>query len=569
MTVVRACAVVPTLNHVRALDTIIAGLAAAGLPVIVVDDGSAPEQAATIRGLCAARPGVTLLRHEHNAGKGAAVLAGLAAAERAGFSHAVQVDADGQHDLTRVGDLLALVQARPEALVTGVPVYDDSVPRARRIGRWLTHVWVAINTLSWRIIDSMCGFRVYPVQASLAVARDATIARGMAFDTEILVRLMWRGVPVELLPIAVTYPAGNHSNFDLWRDNVQISWMHTRLFFGMLVRAPRLLWRRTRGAMPVAHWAQMGERGSYLGLRLLATCYRLFGRRACLAVIAPVVLAFVLTGGTQRRASRDYLDRAWRCGALRYRPGLFTGYRHFFSFSATAVDKFAAWTGNIPVAQLGGDDGSYFTRTRQGTQGAVILTAHLGNPEVIRALADLHRRKRINVLMHTAHARHFNRLIGDAAETSAVRAIEVTELGPDTAIRLQAAIDAGEWVVVAADRTPVGSNRVSWVSFLGDLAPFPQGPYILAAILKAPVHALFCRRVDNRYQVVLEPFADRIELPRGRRDQVLRMHAQRFADRVDAHLRLDPLQWYNFFDFWHPTGIAPPPRDPVEEEATC
>lgn len=568
MTMFSPCAVVPTLNHVQVLDRIIGHLVALGLPVYLVDDGSDPGQAQKIRQIANDHAGVTLLRHEVNRGKGAAILAALAAADGSGYTHAIQVDADGQHDLGRVADLLAMAQARPEALVTGVPIYDDSVPQARKLGRWITHVWVSINTLSWRMIDSMCGFRVYPVRASLAVVRRAPVALGMAFDTEILVRLHWQGTPVETLPIAVTYPAGNHSNFRLWQDNVQISWMHARLFGGMLWRSPRLVWRKWRRVAPDLHWSGVGERGSYLGLRLLAAIYRLFGRRVCLALMAPVVAVFFLTGQAQRRASMDYLARARRFGLLDYEPGLVTGYRHFMSFAAAALDKFAAWNGNIPVSQLGGDDGSHFTVTRKGNVGAVILTAHMGNPEVIRALADLNQRKRINVLMHTSHARHFKRLIGSAAAGSAVRVIEVTELGPETAIRLQQAVDDGEWVVISADRTPIGSTKVAWISLLGDPAPLPQGPYILASILKVPVHALFCRRTAAGHEVVLEPFAERIELPRGRREAAVHEYAGRFAAMIETHLRHDPLQWYNFFNFWHPPGMTPPEKAPAQTKAT-
>ncbi|WP_083762525.1 glycosyltransferase family 2 protein [Parvibaculum lavamentivorans] len=280
---VNACAVIPTYKHTEALGRIVQFLRGQGLPVIIVDDGNAPDAAQRIACLAASHDGVELCRRDVNGGKGAAVLDGLARAEMRGFTHAVQVDADGQHDLARVADLLASARTHPHALVTGEPVYDETVPQSRRIARWITHFWVAVNTLSFRIVDSMCGFRVYPVAETLAAARAAGISRRMAFDTEILVRLVWRGVDVVTLPVAVTYPAGNHSNFAMWDDNLRLSGMHAKLFFLMLARLPGILLSRMLGLSPSSsrsssHWAAIGERGSYAGLWLLGLVYRLFGR---------------------------------------------------------------------------------------------------------------------------------------------------------------------------------------------------------------------------------------------------------------------------------------------------
>jgi hypothetical protein len=166
---------------------------------------------------------------------------------KAGFTHALQIDADGQHDASDVPKFVAAGRDHPRHVICGIPVYDASVPRARLYGRYLTHVWVWINTLSLRIRDSMCGFRLYPLAPVTRLVAEETIGRRMDFDSEILVRLFWRDVAVISVPTRVTYPSDGVSHFDVWRDNVRISRMHTRLFFGMLRRAPRLLWRRVTG----------------------------------------------------------------------------------------------------------------------------------------------------------------------------------------------------------------------------------------------------------------------------------------------------------------------------------
>src|SRR5206468_913777 len=158
---------------------------------------------------------------------------------------------------TRVFDPVALVpvynhpstigEVTRRILAHGLPcilVDDESVPRGRLYGRYATHVWVWINTLSLDIRDSMCGFRVYPLASLVELLDDARIGWRMDFDTDVIVRLHWRGVPVVNQPTRVTYPRDGISHFRMGRDNLRISWMHARLFAGMLLRAPMLLWRK-------------------------------------------------------------------------------------------------------------------------------------------------------------------------------------------------------------------------------------------------------------------------------------------------------------------------------------
>lgn len=241
----KACAVIPVYNHEQALPAVVAQLQAAGLPCVLVDDASRPACAAVIQAL-AEQAQIYAVRLPANQGKGGAVMSGLREAARLGFSHALQVDADGQHDLQAVPGFLALAQDEPAVLVCGYPQYDASVPKARLYARYLTHVWVWINCLSLDIRDSMCGFRVYPLAATVALIDAVSIGRRMDFDTEILVRLAWRQQPMRWLPVRVQYPADGLSHFRLWQDNALISLMHAKLFAGMLLRAPWLLWQRWR-----------------------------------------------------------------------------------------------------------------------------------------------------------------------------------------------------------------------------------------------------------------------------------------------------------------------------------
>jgi len=217
----------------------------ASQPCVLVDDASDAGCAQVLARL-AQQTNVFLVTLPVNQGKGGAVMAGLREAARLGFSHALQVDADGQHDLGDVQTFLEHSRHTPQALVCGYPQYDASVPKGRLYARYLTHVWVWINSLSLQIPDSMCGFRVYPLPATLALIDTVRLGKRMDFDPEILVRLAWRNQPMRWLPTRVHYPQDGLSHFRLVHDNALISKMHAKLFFGMLVRAPAILWRRWR-----------------------------------------------------------------------------------------------------------------------------------------------------------------------------------------------------------------------------------------------------------------------------------------------------------------------------------
>ena len=240
----RPVVVIPVYNHPATIGTMVAAVRAHGLPCVLVDDGSEPGCAAVLDTLAASGPDVTLVRLPVNQGKGGAMMAGLREALRRGHTHALQIDADGQHATADIPAFIALSKASPDAVICGTPVYDRSVPKGRLYGRYLTHVWVWINTLSLDIRDSMCGFRVYPLAPTVAAIDGARLGRRMDFDPEILVRLHWRGVPFVHQPTAVTYPQDGISHFRGLEDNVLISRMHARLFFGMLLRLPMLLWRK-------------------------------------------------------------------------------------------------------------------------------------------------------------------------------------------------------------------------------------------------------------------------------------------------------------------------------------
>ena len=236
----KPCVLIPTYNNPATVRAVVERAREHLRDVVVVDDGSGPEARAVLDAI-AAEGLAHLHRRAQNGGKGAAVKDGFRAAQELGYTHALQVDADGQHTFEDIPRFLEAARERPEALVLGQPVFDESAPKSRRAAREITRFWTNVEAGGPVIADPMCGFRVYPLRAALA---SNTRGDAMDFDPEIAVRMVWAGVPVINLPTRVRYISredGGVSHFRMVRDNALISWMHTRLMLTRIARffAPR------------------------------------------------------------------------------------------------------------------------------------------------------------------------------------------------------------------------------------------------------------------------------------------------------------------------------------------
>jgi glycosyltransferase involved in cell wall biosynthesis len=220
-------------------------------PVWVVVDGSTDQSAQRLLAMAAAEPALQVFVLPENRGKGAAVLFGLREAQTRGFTHALTMDSDGQHPAERIRAFMQVSIALPAAMVLGCPVFDASAPVLRVKGRQISNWWANLETLWAGIHDSLFGFRVYPIEALIAVMRRQPWMRRFDFDVEAVVRLCWRGVRAVNLPAPVRYfrpEEGGVSHFNYWRDNALLTWMHFRLFWGFIVRLPLLSARRMRRA---------------------------------------------------------------------------------------------------------------------------------------------------------------------------------------------------------------------------------------------------------------------------------------------------------------------------------
>lgn len=553
------CFLIPCYNHGNAMIAVVKTLTDKfNYPIIIVDDGSDAETQTIIDGLAEQ---VQRVRLATNQGKGGAVMAGLKKAQKLGFSHALQIDADGQHDLNSLAELVKASQQFPQSLISGRPIYDKSVPKGRLYGRYVTHICVWLETLSFEIKDSMCGFRSYPVESLNEVINNYSLGKRMDFDIEVMVKSFWSDIEIRAIDTKVIYPEDGLSHFQPIADNVRISKMHTWLIFGMLKRIPKLLTRKKRLQKQLTHWSKQRESGTYYGMKLMLFVYSLFGRQVFKCCLKPVMLYYSLFSRKSIEVSKGYLEKLKTYAGHNdiLLPQNLTVYRHLTSFAETMLDKLAAWKGDFCEKNLTIHHQDVIKRAKNEQRGCVVLGSHLGNLELFRALSKRHKDLKINALVFTEHAQKFNAVMDAVNPDSSLNIIQVSKIGPETAIMLDQKIEAGEWVVIVGDRTSAGiESKVVWCDFLGQKAPFPQGPFLLASILKSPVYLLFGLRDDSKkeahFDLYFEHFSQQIKLPRGQREQALQTVAQQYAQRLQHYTLKAPLQWYNFFDFWKLTG---------------
>jgi len=230
------CFVIPHFNHVSQFERFIPALLDSKLHCIIVDDGSLDTEYQKLVNVVGEQNSFHLIQQQQNRGKGAAVITGCYYARTLGFTHAIQIDADGQHLPADAARLIALSQAHPDAIVSGMPVFDDSAPAARKQGRKISTFMTNVETLSLDIKDALCGYRVYPLQTVEYLIDHYHIGARMDFDTDMLVKAKWGGFKILFVDTHVRYIDAGVSHFHYLRDNLRLIALHTRL----LLQAP---WR--------------------------------------------------------------------------------------------------------------------------------------------------------------------------------------------------------------------------------------------------------------------------------------------------------------------------------------
>ncbi|HXV84606.1 MAG TPA: acyltransferase [Candidatus Binatia bacterium] len=306
------------------------------------------------------------------------------------------------------------------------------------------------------------------------------------------------------------------------------------------------------------HWAQINEFSFVAGMRLLFSTSRFLGRWPFRVMLYPVLVWYVITKPTARSSSSDYLRRvAAFQGAARIKPSIAAVLRHFASFAENLLDKMFLWSGLFKTDRVKFQGKELIVAQMAAKRGALLICSHLGNLDLCRVLSK-RTGFQLTVLVHTKHAMRIDRLLAQLDPASQLNLMQVTEISPATAVLLSEKIERGEFIAVAGDRIPVSSSRVALARFLGETAPFPVGPYVLASLLRCPVYLLFALRVGSGSEIHFELFRESILLPRRGRDEALVPLVQDYARRLEHFCLQAPLQWFNFYDFWHFSTVDTP-----------
>jgi len=309
------------------------------------------------------------------------------------------------------------------------------------------------------------------------------------------------------------------------------------------------------------HWAAINEASFVGGMRLLFWVCRVFGRWPFRAVLYPVLLWYVATQGRARRASGGYLARV---GAPH---GVIGVVRHFGAFAESILDKMLLWGGLFDLSTVSLHGAAPLLQMIQARRGALLVCAHLGNLDLCRALSLATPGLKVTVLVHTRHAQAFNAMLARLDPRSELNLMQVTEMTPAMAMLLSERIEHGEFVVIAGDRVPVSPEaglkpRIALAPFMGQAAAFPIGPYVMASVLGCPLYTMFAVRQGQRHELHFELLREAVVLPRAAREQALNGLAADFAARLEHHVRRAPLEWFNFYDFWHIPGSDRPDAAP-------
>lgn len=298
------------------------------------------------------------------------------------------------------------------------------------------------------------------------------------------------------------------------------------------------------------HWAYIEETGTTLGMFVLILAYRLGGRPLFKVFLFPVMVFYFLLRSDSRCASRAYLLRVRKVVDLP-RVTWFLCFKHFWQFGLAVIDKFAIWMNKIPQETIITHNLDIVDNLVAQKKGGIFAVSHLGNFEIISAMSQRHQGVKLTVLHHTKHAEKFNVLLKRYAKGSNVELLQVTDFDSALGMRLNEKVNRGEFIAIASDRVPISNNEATLnCQFFGQPAPFPIGPYILATVLSVPIIMLICIKQQGFYHAYFEYLSEPGGLSRSERKAAVAKTVQKFASRLEYYACKEPLQWFNFYDFW-------------------
>lgn len=546
----RFCIIMPCYEkHALMLESTLHKYLNLGYPIIVIDDGSSSEYKLVIEDVTR-KYNCTLITTKNNSGKGHAIKQGLQLASELNFSHAIQIDSDGQHNHQRVNLLIQASRNNPNALISGIPLYNESIPKARFYGRYLTHFWVWIHTLSFDIKDSMCGFRVYPLIHTNQILKRYNIGNKMDFDIEILVHHHWGNVKLDFIDIEVDYPADGTSYFNSFHDNVLISKMHTKLFFSMLIRIPMILKKKlvSKSIHETKSWHDSKEKGSLLLMFLTLKMFKLLG--VPLTRFIGKIISFyysIFSSASKKNSKRYQFNYQEFCRAHSLPIIRFNYFNHVSSFTNMVIDKLGVWNNQIKRSDIHAGDLEEYYKILNHNVGKFFISSHFGNIEVIRSLGHSGSSFKINALMHTGNSKKIFSILSTLSKEATLGIIEVDQTSPGLAINLKDKLEANELIFCMGDRVTINSNKTLKASLLDKTAILPYGPFILAHVLNHPIYAIHCYKEKNIYRIKLKELISNKELNKNMNIQSI---ANQYIDEVQSLVIKQPTQWFNFTNIW-------------------
>jgi predicted LPLAT superfamily acyltransferase len=301
----------------------------------------------------------------------------------------------------------------------------------------------------------------------------------------------------------------------------------------------------------VAEWRKIPEAGTVLGIRFLVLCARVFGRTITGWFLYIIAFYYALIRPVVRRASRDYLRR------IGEPAGFWNVVRHIHTFARVSLDRLFFVTGKLKSFEFEQKNHDKLMQAAKSGRGVILLGAHLGSFEVMRARAKDFSVP-INVVVDFTNAERVNAVLRSLAPDMDTRLISLGTDPLHAMLEIRAAIDRGELVAILGDRLPdarTGATRIVKSQFLGAEASFPAGPWLLAHTLRCPVYfvaGVYSR--PNHYALHFEFLADEVRLDRHERAAALARYSQAYASMLESYVRSAPLNWFNFFDFWSTTS---------------
>jgi predicted LPLAT superfamily acyltransferase len=292
-----------------------------------------------------------------------------------------------------------------------------------------------------------------------------------------------------------------------------------------------------------APWLKTQERSNMLMLRIMSWISLRLGRRVARSVLHLIAVYFVLFAPDNRRASLNYLPRALG------RPATWLDlYRHFFCFAATIHDRIYLINRRYDLFDIDIQGKENIHPLIEAGKGVLLMGAHLGSFEVMRAIGRQLPGLRIAMVMHEDNAQKINNML---AAINPEASMDIIPLGRiDSMLQVQERLDEGMLVGMLSDRT-LGNEPMAQVTLLGATAALPTGPFRMAALLRRPVVFMAGLYMgDNRYQIHFETLADFSDTPRGQRSEAVEMAIARYTELLNRYTRLAPYNWFNFFDYW-------------------